>query len=414
MSDDASFYADLPAREQFRVFADPAVYAPLPAGWHIAVTDVENSTQAIDAGRYKEVNLVGASSIIALLNLDEDLHLPFAFGGDGATVLLPPSLAEPARPVLAETRRMAAGQFGLDLRVGLVPVAAVREAGFDVRVARLEIAEACQQALFAGGGLAYAEALVKGNAGGEGAAARYAIPPDSAGGPAADYSGLECRWQDIPSPRGETVTLLVQATSGSEKANRAVYRRALDRIENIYGAADQYRPLSFDTMKPSFSLEKLSGEARIRKRGGTWERRAYQAEIWARNVLLKFFIPLQVKTAGGADGAGKPDGGVRWDRYVERLVATSDFRKYDDTLRMVIAGTEGERARLTRFLDGEHRAGHLAHGLHVTDRALVTCVVFERMGRQIHFIDGADGGYAEAARALKKRLRERSTQAGRA
>ena len=34
----------------------------------------------------------------------------------------------------------------------------------------------------------------------------------------------------------------------------------------------------------------------------------------------------------------------------------------------------------------------------------VTCVVFERLGRQIHFIDGNDGGYARAARALKERL----------
>jgi hypothetical protein len=96
---------------------------------------------------------------------------------------------------------------------------------------------------------------------------------------------------------------------------------------------------------------------------------------------------------------------VRWDHYIEKLVATSDFRKYDDTLRMVIAGTAAQRADLTSYLEEEYRAGRLAYGVHVTDRALVTCVVFERMGRQVHFVDGADGGYAMAARKLKKRLR---------
>jgi hypothetical protein len=72
---------------------------------------------------------------------------------------------------------------------------------------------------------------------------------------------------------------------------------------------------------------------------------------------------------------------------------------------MVIAGTEAQRAELTSYLEEEYRSGRLAYGVHVTDRALVTCVVFERMGRQVHFVDGADGGYAMAARELKQRLR---------
>jgi hypothetical protein len=409
-----SFYTDLPVRERFRDVTDPAAYAPVPPGWHVAVTDVEGSTQAIGAGRYREVNLVGASAIIALLNLEDDLELPFAFGGDGAMVLVPPRLEEAARPVLADTRRMACEEFDLTLRAGLVPVAAVRSGGHDVRVARLHVSEDCHQAMFDGGGLAYAEALVKGEM--DAAATRYAVAEDADGGE-ADFSGLECRWQDVPSPREETLALLVQATAGSAEDDRAVYRRTLDRIEQVYGTEDRYRPLSFDTMNPSFRPRKLSGEARVRRRGGSWNRGgswkrrfgrlAYEAEIWVRNAFLTYLIPREVET-GGADRAGTTEG-VRWDRYVERLVATSDFRKYDGALRMVIAGTTEERARLTDFLEEEHAAGRLAHGLHVTDRALVTCVVFERMGRQIHFIDAADGGYAQAARAMKRRLRERST-----
>lgn len=37
---------------------------------------------------------------------------------------------------------------------------------------------------------------------------------------------------------------------------------------------------------------------------------------------------------------------------------------------------------------------------------MLTCVVFERMGRQIHFVDGADGGFTLAALDLKQRLRQ--------
>jgi hypothetical protein len=35
----------------------------------------------------------------------------------------------------------------------------------------------------------------------------------------------------------------------------------------------------------------------------------------------------------------------------------------------------------------------------------MTCLVFERDGRQVHFVDGADGGYTLAAKKMKERMR---------
>jgi hypothetical protein len=72
---------------------------------------------------------------------------------------------------------------------------------------------------------------------------------------------------------------------------------------------------------------------------------------------------------------------------------------------MIIAGNAAQRERLTRYLEDGYKRGALVYGLHITDRALMTCLVFERMGRQVHFVDGADGGYALAAKAMKERLR---------
>jgi hypothetical protein len=42
--------------------------------------------------------------------------------------------------------------------------------------------------------------------------------------------------------------------------------------------------------------------------------------------------------------------------------------------------------------------------LHISTEALVTCLIFEREGGHLHFIDGANGGYALAANKLKLRL----------
>lgn len=385
-----NFYETLEARPRFDAIADPETYVAAPSDWQIAITDVRNSTQAIQDGQYRAVNLVGASSIIALLNLVPDTDLPFAFGGDGATMLLPPGLVPPATRALAATRQMAHDEFELDLRLGLVPVTDVRADGYDVQVAKVQVAPDYAQAVFDGGGLAYADRLVKD----ESTAPRYRIE-DGDTSSEADFTGLECRWQDIPSQHGETVTLLVAATTGHDARNRAVYRETIQTIERIYGGSDRYRPLTPDTLAPSYSPKRLMGETKIRTEPGWFGRQQYRFDIWWRNIALKYLVENQVETGSG----------VRWDKYIEKLVATSDFRKYDDMLRMVIAGTPEQREALRRYLEAAHAAGRLAHGMHVTDRALVTCVVFERMGRQVHFVDGADGGYAMAARDLKRRMK---------
>ena len=381
-----NFYEALEARPQFTAVAEPDAYVSAPDDWRIAVTDIRNSTQAIKDGQYRAVNLVGASSIISILNLAPETELPFAFGGDGAATLIPPALADGAAEALAGTRQMAEREFDLDLRLGLVPVADVRAKGTDVQVAKVRVSPDYDQALFAGGGLAQAEAFLKADP----TPPQHQVddaPPD------ADFTGLECRWEDIPSQHGETVTLLVTATTGDEDDNREVYRRVLEVIDDVYDGADRYRPLTTDTLEPTYSLERLQGETKVRAEPGWLNRQQYRLDIWWRNIALDYFVEHQVETGSG----------VRWDKYVEKLVATSDFRKYDDTLRMVIAGTTEEREALVAELEAAHEAGRLVYGLHVTDRALITCVVFDRMGRQVHFIDGADGGYARAAEDLKER-----------
>ena len=71
---------------------------------------------------------------------------------------------------------------------------------------------------------------------------------------------------------------------------------------------------------------------------------------------------------------------------------------------MVITGNPRQSKRLEQFLEKKYQEGRLVYGLHRTDRALMTCLVFERDGRQVHFIDGADGGYAIADAEMKRRM----------
>lgn len=397
--DTTAFYAGLTPLAHFIDITDPHNFAPLPDDWQLVITDVRGSTRAIGEGRYKEVNMVGAASIVALLNLAGHLEIPFVFGGDGATLALPPALLAGARATLAALGALARQSFGLDLRCALVPAADLAAVGQRVRVARVAISEHYDQAIFSGG-LAYAEKLVKDPVDGE----AYLVPPaDEPAG--ADLSGLECRWQDIRSRHGETVSLLIMpAPTMATEAGAALLADLIAEIEAIYGAERDYHPLAVTQLRASVDPRSLLVETRVRTPPSPWARLSYLARIWALNLGVQLFGRYE---------------GLRgrlpwWDRYRELVFRTADYKKYDDTLRMIIAGAPAQRARLEAYLEARFRRGELAYGLHVADRATMTCLVFERMGRQVHFVDGADGGYALAARAMKARLAELGAQPSRA
>jgi hypothetical protein len=114
----STFFARLPALASAAETFDAAQYVSAPDEWALVVTDVVDSTIAIERGRHKTVNFVAALAIGALKNLCAPTPIPFLFGGDGAVVMVPPQHAVPARLELARVRGMAAREFGLVLRVG--------------------------------------------------------------------------------------------------------------------------------------------------------------------------------------------------------------------------------------------------------------------------------------------------------
>ena len=70
------------------------------------------------------------------------------FGGDGASFALPSDRAAAARQALACTAAFVVEVYGLELRVAEVPVAAIRAAGFDIRVARFAASRDLNYAMF--------------------------------------------------------------------------------------------------------------------------------------------------------------------------------------------------------------------------------------------------------------------------
>src|ERR1700709_372602 len=156
-----SFYASLPVFRGFGSLMDPALYSPLPDDWTVGVADIVESTRAIAEARYKAVNMAGAAVIAAVTNALEGREVPFVFGGDGASFAVAPHDLPRAREALAATSAWVKDDLDLAMRVALVPVAAVRAQGLDVRVARFGPSPNLSYAMFSGAGLGWAEGAMK-------------------------------------------------------------------------------------------------------------------------------------------------------------------------------------------------------------------------------------------------------------
>lgn len=90
--------------------------------------------------------------------------------------------------------------------------------------------------------------------------------------------------------------------------------------------------------------------------------------------------------------------------YRQELIANTDYRKFDGALRMVIDVSEESADLIEAFLEAEFEHGRLVYGVWRSNRAIMTCMMFDMSeSRHLHLIDGSDGGYAMAAKALKRR-----------
>lgn len=385
--DDERFYASLPELTEFTEVTQFDRYAVAPSSSLVVLTDVVGSTRAIELGRYKDVNAIGVASIVAVCNAMRDVDLPFIFGGDGATLLVPGSRRAAAERALRGVRALAESSFGLGLRASIVPLADLEAEGYVARVARFRASEHSRLAMFSGSAWSEAERWFKDPRIGH----RYAVSADGDG--AADFDGFECRWQPMRSQRGHTVSLIVRALDASESGRADTYARVLTGFEQLVDG-EACHPVKVRAMKLNGLFGDFSVEARVRAGLEGAEAVDAAAQRAKRQSLIGRALMATGTTGGDFDGAA----------YRREFVENCDFRKFDEALRMVVDLDAGELSRLEAFLAREHREGRIAYGMHDAEAALVTCLGRSYSGDHVHFVDGGDGGYALAAKKLKAQL----------
>ncbi|UWQ58135.1 DUF3095 domain-containing protein [Leisingera caerulea] len=372
-----SFYDSLPKVRSFDSLSAPEAFAPLPPDWHLCCTDIVNSTALVAAGRYKTVNMIGAAVIAAMRNALQGEAFPYIFGGDGAAFAVPPRHQETARRVLAALRSWTETEFGVSLRAAMLPLRWIRTEGQDVRIARYAVSDHADFAMFSGGGLAWAEAQMKAGAF-EVAPAPQAEPPD--------LSGLSCRWSNTPARNGIILSVVAQPAPG---ADPQAFARFSSRLLELAGELkDNGHPVPETGPRLRFPPAGLHLEAQS-SRGRT------------PLILRKLYLLAHSALAGLIFFSKRPVGGFDPLHYLSVLKAHSDFRKFDDGLKMTLDCTPGIRDRIRQHLEQAAEVGLVQFGLHEQDAALVTCIVPSPVEEgHVHFVDGAAGGYTQAAANL--------------
>jgi hypothetical protein len=375
------FYKNLKEITDFSKIMENSNYSKIPNDWYILVSDIKDSTKSIEQGMYKQVNFIAALTIIGILNINRKEEFPYVFGGDGASLLIPEKLLPQSKKVLLEASKKAKEAFDLDLRVAAISVKEIESKGSFIEITKLRT-ESNIQAIIRGNGLELAEELLKNEY------ERYKIEDNFKSDYEANFEGLECRWEDIKTPKDETISILIKSIN--QKNNNEIYTNCIKTIEKIVGMHSDRNPLKTnDQLKLSFNPKILNAEASI-----VTQNKILKIFTISKLMFENFLGFILIKYSIG-----------NWGKYKNIILKTTDTEKFDDMLRMVISTTTSQSLELEKYLEKEYQSRNLVYGIHKSDSALMTCLIFKRHGKHIHFVDSSNGGYALASKELKNRVK---------
>ena len=379
-----SFYKDLPSYQVSTadIFEETS-FVTVPGDWEIIVADVKDSSKAVSEGRHNDVNLVAGGSVIAALNVAHKygIEIPFFYGGDGGTFIVPPRLLKPVLAALTAHMVNSSKNFNLDMHKGHINVGAMYGKGHFLEIAKLNTGEGLHKAIIYGDGLIEAEKIIKG---------KEEEISERETDNLADMEGLECRWNSIKPPVSATeiVCLLIIAVEPLQQ--RVVFKDVLQQMQIIYGDINNRHPLSTERLRLLFTIDKVKNEMIVKY--GKWKP-LYFLKSFFQNIAGMFYFKYNLNIKN-----------LRGRVYLKQVISNSDTLMIDGRINTIISGTEAQRLQLISFLLEKEKEGSIIFGHHVSSESIMTCYIRNRNKDHIHFVDGSNGGYTKAAMEIKRKL----------
>lgn len=383
MVQSSSFYSNLHvySGKLHKIYANANNFCEVPNDWHIIVTDVENSTIAVQEGKQQEVNLAATGSIVACLNISRDagIEVPFFFGGDGATILVPDQILKECLHALNYHQERCYTAFGFYLRLGYRNVGTMKENGACLNITKYKRNAYHIMPLIQGNALQLAENEIKSND-------KQDLGLNELNSQTLNLTGMECKWDKIspPSKSNEVLSLIIQATDVDFQ--HEVYSKILKKLDKVYGDDQQRNPVSLEHLKMVNSFSQFKNEAKLKYASSNLR---HILGSMMRTIFGKVYLKYTQK---GRD-------------YLNELVQLTEILLLDGSINTVISGSREQRSQLLQNLDKLERDGKITFGYYSSSSSILSCYVTALDDYHIHFLDGENGGYTQASKVLKKKLR---------
>lgn len=175
------------------------------------------------------------------------------------------------------------------------------------------------------------------------------------------------------------------------RATPQKFRAVIETIAHIVEKTPEAsRPVPGRGLRLKWPPQGVDLEARAARRAGE-SIRLRKAKVLAFTLLAFVIMRFGIRV-----GRFIPQ------KYERELVENSDFRKFDDSLRMVLDCTPELADEIESYLKAAAADGVVRYGTHRQEAAMMTCFAPSPANpNHVHFIDGADGGYALAAAVMK-------------
>lgn len=375
------FYKNIISFSEISDITDSKKYIELPADWSVVVTDIKGSTKAIESGQYKNVNVVGVTTIIATENACAGINIPAVFGGDGATLFIPNKYTESVSKALAYSRLKAKTEFDLDLRIAIIPITEIRRLHKNIFIAKMKLSGETYIAMASGDGLHCAENLTK-------QSDQFLIPDSMQA--LGTHDGLECRWNPIESQNGEILSIVIMSKQNNSYVQ---FQKIIFDLQTIVPGFGLIKSNKLSLAWPPIHLMKEIQS----KYSGFWRWVMYVLVV-SKIYFLTVIVRHQIKKADSLVS-----------KYLDELSKNTDFIKYEGNLKMVIDVSMSQKNDIIKYLDQVENENKIIYGIHSSNTAMMTCSI-KSIKNHIHYVDGGDGGYAMASRALKAKSNNKPKQ----
>ena len=353
-------------------------FTAMPLTWHVVVVDIQNSTQAVQDGNHHQVNLTATGSIISVLNtvrkIKRNIEIPYFFGGDGATFLLPKDLLDKVIAVLDNYSVHIKRKTNLVLRVGHVSVKELVSEKCHLKIAKHQLTERLTIPIILGNGLHKAEEIIK--------SSFKELPNSKFNESLLNLEGMECRWEEVNPEQNKAKVVCLLLDCVEEKNQRDIYKEVLIKMDAIFGTFTERQPIKSERLKLDASLYKIWEEMRVSLADKNW---FYFIKNWIKTNIGRLYFSLSK--------SGK--------KYLEQIGQLSHSFMLDGMINTIFTAEQDKIDLFVDYLNQLETEGKIVYGIHVTHASVMSCYVLDRKTSHSHFVDGTEGGYTSAAKMLK-------------